>query len=289
MSCQDSFFNSGSQDADSWYVAFAAVPKQNGRPVAFLPRTMRTIEHHSPVEKGTYPIVKAIQDWRYYLLGVHSQLRIGGQLFPCTTHIRNDKIQRRRNDLSCDIYSRRENSSGHAFSAILCPYILHVSERLAWIPMSPWDSLLCHLRSRNFASLIEDVRKTASTCFVCAELKLRFCKTNWKLDKNHVPWMLILGNHCLYLSASNISQRSRNLPNCHSRFLVEVWRRPQLLTYSANCPSSSECLYASTWTVDPHLCLKNRHFLHAEGIVISRPTDLKSNGQMKRLNGAIEC
>lgn len=109
------------------------------------------------MEKEGYAIAETIRKLRHYILGVHFHLVTDQRLlaFMHNIHhrekVKNDKIQRGCIDLYCysfdATYSRGENIVEDTHSRVYCVPTSDASERLPWIPISPWDGSLVTFRA----------------------------------------------------------------------------------------------------------------------------------------------
>ena len=177
-------------ETDASDVALAATLSQDGRPVAFLSRSLQGSElKHAAIEKEAQAIIEAIRHWRHFLTGRHFTLRTDQKsvsyMFDQRNRgeVKNDKIMRWRIELACYSFDivyrpRKENVLPDALSRATCA-------------SAPQDSLcklheaLCHpgitrlnhfIRTKNLPYSLEKVKRVTSQCQTCVETKPRYHK-----------------------------------------------------------------------------------------------------------------
>ena len=177
-------------EADASDAAVATVLTQAGRPVAFFSRTLQGPERrHAAVEKQAQAIIESVRHWRHYLTGRHFTIKTNQRsvrfMFDKQHKIKvkNDKILRWTIELSCydfDIVYRpgRDNITPDIFSRSYCSMTCLDQRSLSTI-----HDALCHpgvtqllhfVKSKNLPFSVEDVRRTISSCKVCAECRPNF-------------------------------------------------------------------------------------------------------------------
>ena len=174
-------------ECDASDSTISATLNQGGRPVAFMSRTLQGSEKHYPaVEKEATAIIEAVRRWCHLLSRRHFTIitdqRSVAFMFDSRkrTKVKNSKIQGWRLELSAFSYTSRyrpgkDNVAADALSRAYCASLSlsDVHEKLC----HPGVTRLLHfVRSRNLPFSTEDVRKTCSSCKVCAQLKPNFVK-----------------------------------------------------------------------------------------------------------------
>ncbi|CAH8833617.1 unnamed protein product [Trichobilharzia szidati] len=297
-------------ETDASDTAIAATLTQNGRPVAFFSRTLSPSErHHSAVEKEAYAIVEAIRKWRHYLLGTHFQLitdqRSVSFMYDMNHHgkIKNDKIQRWRIELSCysfDIIYRcgKENKVADALSRGYSASVMGETN------LKDLHNSLCHpgvvrllhfVRSKNLPFSVDDVKRTISSCAVCAELKPRFCKVSTgNLIKATSPFERLNIDFKGPLPSNSRNKYLLTIIDEYSRFPFAFPCQDMTASTVINCLCQLFSLFGMPSYIhsdrgSSFMSAELKHFLHDKGIVTSRTTayNPQSNGQIERLNGTL--
>ena len=176
-------------ECDASDVAISATLNQNGRPVAFMSRTLHGSELGYPsVEKEATAIIEAVRKWSHLLLGRHFSLLTDQRSVAFMldnkkrTKIKNAKIQGWRLELGAYSYSVRyrpgkENVAPDAFTRAFCASISS-SNNLMNIHCGlchPGITRMLHfVRSKNLPFSTEDVKRVCASCRVCAEVKPNF-------------------------------------------------------------------------------------------------------------------
>ena len=175
-------------ECDASDIAVSATLNQDGRPVAFMSRTLSGSElHYPPVEKEATVIIEGVRKWSHLLAGRHfiivtDQRSVAFMLDNRRrSKIKNDKIQGWRLELACFSYSIRyrpgaQNVAPDTFSRATCGAIS--SSNLNQIHEG-----LCHpgvvrmlhfIRTKNLPFSTDDVKRVCSSCRICCEIKPSF-------------------------------------------------------------------------------------------------------------------
>ena len=178
-------------ECDASDVAVAATLNQNGRPVAFLSRTLGPSEMHYPaIEKEATAIIEAVRKWSHFLSRkpftlITDQRSVAFMLDNRKrTKVKNNKIQEWRLELGSFDYTIRYRPGGENFAAdtltrASCANITELSRT----NLTAIHNGLCHpgvtrllhfVRSKNLPFSTEDVKRECSSCKVCAEIKPNF-------------------------------------------------------------------------------------------------------------------
>ena len=179
-------------ECDASDFAIAATLNQNGRPAAFLSRTLTLCECRYPIiEKGAASIIEAVRKWSHYLYGrpftLITDQRFLAFMFDQTSRgkIKNAKIQAWRAELGMFSYRiihrpGSENVAPDALSrvcsAIGQPGNLHgLHQSLGHAGVSRlWHFVRC----KNLPYSIDEVRNVCLNCQTCGELKPRYQQSN---------------------------------------------------------------------------------------------------------------
>ena len=193
-------------ECDASISAIAAILNQDGRPVAFMSRSLTPSEcRYSSVEKEASSIIAAVRKWAHYLHGRHFTLvtdqRSVAFMFDTKSKgkIKNAKIQLWRIELgqfSYDIVHKPGalNVAADMFSRSRSSYIASLSpSNLSEIHDNlghPGVNRLHHfVRNKNLAFSLNDVRETCARCRTCAQVKPNFYKIGDQvLIKATKPW-----------------------------------------------------------------------------------------------------
>ena len=190
-------------ECDASNFAIAAVLNQNGRPVAFMSRTLNPREcNYSTVEKEATSVIEAIRKWAHYLHGrpftlVTDQRSLAFMFDPARRgKIKNAKIQAWRAELGTFSYTVQhkpgvENVPPDTMSRV-CGAMLPESslKEIHKILGHPGVTRLMHfIRSKNLPYSLDDVRQVCLQCKDCAEIKPHFYRKNrQQLIKASQPW-----------------------------------------------------------------------------------------------------
>ena len=169
-------------------MAISATLNQAGRPVAFMSRTLHGSERRYPtVEKEATAIVEAIRKWEHLLARQHFTLITDQNSVAFMldnrkrSKIKNNKIHCWRLELASFSYTikfrpGRDNVAADAFTRAVCASVnTFTLQELHQNLCHPGVRRLAHyVRAKNLPFSMEDVKRTCSSCRVCAELKPRF-------------------------------------------------------------------------------------------------------------------
>ncbi|XP_047137392.1 uncharacterized protein LOC124813900 [Hydra vulgaris] len=180
-------------ECDASVVAVSATLNQNGRPVAFMSRTLGKSEINYPsVEKEAVAIIEAVRKWRHLLLRNQFKLitdqRSVAFMFDNRkkTKIKNSKIQCWRMELAEFIYTilycpGSDNIVPDALTRAFCATTQFQTN------LSGIHSCLCHpgvtrmlhfVKSKNLPFSTEEVKRFCSNCQICSELKPKFYRSS---------------------------------------------------------------------------------------------------------------
>ena len=223
-------------------MAIAATLNQNELPVAFFSRTLQGSElKHSVIEKEAKAIVESISHWRHFLTGSHFTLKTDQKSvsYMFNQHhqgkIKNDKIMRRRLELSCYIfyivYRRgKENVAPDTFLRVTCAPSAHDSL------CHPGITLFWHfIRAKNLPYALEDAKRTVNTCPICRKCKPAFHHTeSAHLIKATQPFERINIDFKGHLPTNNKNKYFLNVVDEYSR-LPFVFPSPDVFTTRYAC------------------------------------------------------
>ena len=189
-------------ECDASDYAIAAVLSQNGRPVAFMSRTLSSSETRYPaVEKEATSDIEAVRKWAHYLHGKTFTLITDHKsvvfMFDHKNRgkIKNNKIALWRIELGAFSYNivhrpGRENVAPDTLFRVCAVSssmsLKEVHENLG----HPGVTRLLHfVKIKNLPFSLNDVKTACSQCRTCAEIKPRFYKLEPQtLIKATQPW-----------------------------------------------------------------------------------------------------
>ena len=176
-------------ECDASDVAVSATLNQNGRPVAFMSRTLQGSELHYPaMEKEATSIIEAVRKWSHLLIRrqftIITDQRSVAFMFDSRkrTKVKNNKVLCWRLELAPFSYSIQyrpgvNNVAPDALSRTLCASVVNTAS-LMEIHKNlgcPGVTRLVHfVRAKNLPYSVEDCKKVCKTCPSCAETKPRF-------------------------------------------------------------------------------------------------------------------
>nr|XP_027225402.1 uncharacterized protein LOC113817525 [Penaeus vannamei] len=264
---------------------------------------------HAAVEKEAQAIIESVRHWRHYLTRRHFTIKTDQRsvrfMFDKQHKIKvkNDKILRWRMELSCydfDIIYRpgRENITPDMFSRSCCGMMCHDQRSLSAI-----HDALCHpgvtrllhfIKSRNLPYSVEDVRRTISSCKVCAE-----CRPNF-----HQPERAHLIKATQPFERLNIDFKGP-LPSTDNKYFLNIFDEYSRFPFVFPCPNMTaatviNCLsqlfsifgmpaYVHSDRGSSFMGKEVQDILVSKGIGCSRTTayNPQGNGQVERFNGSI--
>ena len=304
-------------ECDASDVAVSATLNQNGRPVAFMSRSLQGSELVYPaVEKEATAIIEAVRKWSHLLMRQHFYLITDQRSVAFMldsrkkTKIKNNKIMCWRLELACFSYSIRyrpgnKNVGPDTLTRAFCATISKSESKLDILHKQlccPGVTRLWHfVRAKNLPYSLDDVKKCCEKCITCAEVKPHFYKPE---------------NNCLIKATQPMERLNIDfkgpLPssskNIYFLCIVDEFSR---FPFIFPCPNMSaatiigclERVFALFGTCgyihsDRGTALMSRQlkdFLLQKGIATSRttPYNPQGNGQCERYNGivwrAIKC
>ena len=177
-------------ECDASDVAISASLNQDGRPVAFMSRTLSKSERWYPaVEKEALSIVEAVRKWNHLLsrqsFTLITDQRSVSYMFDNRkrTKIKNSKIQTWRLELAEFSYTiqyrqGKQNVVADSFTRAHCNAISSNLEDFHVQLCHPEVTRLLHfVKTRNLPFSTEEVKRVCSHCRICSELKPRFYKS----------------------------------------------------------------------------------------------------------------
>ena len=188
-------------ECDASDVAISASLNQNGRPVAFMSKTLSATERRYPaVEKEALAIIEAVRKWNH-LLSRQQFILITDQksvsfMFDNRkrSKIKNSKIQSWRLELAEFSYviqyrEGKDNVVPDSFTRAHCAAVSTSLEEIHAQLCHPGVTRLLHfVKAKNLPFSTQDVRDVCSNCRICAELKPKFYQSqNSKLVKATRP------------------------------------------------------------------------------------------------------
>ena len=175
-------------ECDASEVAVSATLNQNGRPVAFMSRTLQAGELHYPaMEKEATSIIEAVRKWAHFLVRkpftIITDQRSVAFMFDSRkrTKIKNNKVLCWRLELAEFTYTivyrpGVDNAAPDALTRAFCATIntlslMEIHKNLG----CPGITRLVHfVRAKNLPYSVDDCKKVCKTCPSCAEVKPKF-------------------------------------------------------------------------------------------------------------------
>ena len=177
-------------ECDASEVAVSATLNQDGRPVAFMSRTLQNSElHYPPVEKEATAIIEAVRKWSHFLdrrqfTLITDQRSVAFMLDSRKrTKIENNKIQGWRLELASFSYTityrpGKNNVGPDTLTRAFCASATSSPNKLSEIHVQlchPGVTRLLHfVRTKNLPYSTDDVKRLCASCKVCSELKPQF-------------------------------------------------------------------------------------------------------------------
>ena len=253
-------------------------------------------------------IIEAVRKWRHFLAGQHFTLVTDQRSVAFMidnrkrSKIKNNKIQSWRLELASFSYTVKyrpgkdnvaPDSFTHAFIAsVSTSNLTEIHNGLG----HPGVTRMLHfIRSKNMPFSTEDVKKTCSTCRICAELKPQFyCPTPGTLIKATQPMERLSMDFKGPLPTSSrnayiltvVDEYSRfpfafPCPNMHSSTVIKC---PDQIFTLCGMPS-----YIHSDRGTSFLSQELKEYLSQRGIATSKSTPYHpiGNGQVERYNGII--
>jgi len=296
-------------ECDASEVAISATLNQGGRPVAFMSRSLHGSELRYPaVEKEAMAIIEAVRKWRHFLAGRHFKLKTDQRsvvyMFDNRkrTKIRNNKIQGWRLELASFSYTvehrpGKDNVAPDSFtraytSSMSTPSLAEIHNALCHPGVT---RLLHYIRSKNLPYSTDDIKRTCSSCKLCAELKPQFYKPQ--------PGTLIKATQPMErLSIDFKGPLPTTSNNAYLLMVVDEYSRFPFAFPCPNMHSSTviKCLdqifslcglpsYIHSDRGTSFLSKELREYLSRRGIASSKTTPYHpaGNGQVERYNGIV--
>ena len=176
-------------ECDASDVAVSATLNQNGRPVAFMSRSLSGPELSYPaIEKEATAIIESVRKWEHLLLRqkftlITDQRSVAFMMDARRrTKIKHNKIMSWRLELASFAYSIRyrpgkQNLAADALTWAFCSSVSTVCklDQLHKDLCCPGVTRLWHfVRSKNLPYSMDDIKKCCGSCGTCAEVKPQF-------------------------------------------------------------------------------------------------------------------
>ena len=297
-------------EADASENALGGTLLQQGRPVAFLSRSLSKAEkHQSIVEREACAIIECCRKWRHLLLTAPFFTIVTDQksvsfLFDShkVSKIKHEKMTRWRLELSeynfnIEYRPGRLNAAADALSRVsACMDTLESLITLHNKLCHPGVTRLNHYcKVRNLPFSLADIRRVTGTCQICKELKPQFFKPQpaqlltatrpWeRLSMDFVgPLPSTTKNKFLLVIVDEYSRYPFAWPCSSIRSDVVIGHLLHLFSLFG-CPSSVHSDRGPQFE-----SLELRRFLLNNGIAKTRTTPYRpqGNGQCERINGSV--
>jgi len=300
-------------ECDASEVAIGGVLLQNDKPVSFFSRSLSKSERNYPiVEKEALAVVECVKKWRYLLAAnkfcvVTDQQAVSymyDQKTPSKT--KNERILRWRLELAGFVFSIKYrpgkfNLIADALSrdpVFACSISQKSIEQVHSDLNHPGVTRMMHyIRSKNLPFSVEDVKRTVSSCPVCAKIKPRFFR---KEDSQFIKALAPFDR--LNIDFKGPLPKSRVTSNRYILTIIDEWSRFPFAIPCASIDTKSviEALHSIFVVFGfPHYIHSDRgsSFMSAElknylthhGISTSRTTPYhpQGNPQAERFNSTI--
>ena len=297
-------------ECDASDLAIKATFNQNGRPVAFISRTLTKSERrYSAIEKEATAIIEAVRKWVHFLYAraftlVTDQQSVAFMLDQRKRNkIKNAKIQQWRFEFGTFEYTIHyrpglNNYAADLFSRICCSLtsastnknLYYIHETLEHLGIT---RLWHFIRSKNLSYLLSEVKQTCQNCNTCAEIKPRFYrKPTETLILATQPWQRISLDFKEPVKGKN--NYLLIVIDEYSRFPFVFPCRNMTAQTVINCLTTLFCMFGLPGFVhiDHGSCFSAKvfkDFLHFRGIATSRTTPYHptGNSQNERWNQTI--
>ena len=295
-------------ECDASDVAISASLNQNGRPVAFMSKTLSATERRYPaVEKEALAIIEAVRKWNH-LLSRQPFILITDQksvsfMFDNRkrSKIKNSKIQSWRLELAEFSYTiqyreGKDNVVPDSFTRAHCAAVSTSLEEIHSQLCHPGVIRLLHfVKAKNLPFSTQDVRDICSNCRICAELKPKFYQSqNSKLVKATRP-----------MERLSIDFKGPLPSSSRNKFFLTVVDEYSRFPFAIPCPNVASETDIKCLEVIFSLCGMPEFihsdrgssfmseelisFLRSRGIASSRSTPYHpiGNSQVERYNGIV--
>ena len=297
-------------ETDASDLAIGATLNQDGRPVAFISRSLsKTERRQSIVEREATAIIEAVRRWRTMLSAVPHFTIITDQkpvsfIFSKShpSRIKSDKLARWRLELidyNFNITYRPGNQNTAADTLSRCGAIKDLDnlKKIHEDLCHPGSSRMLHYcRSYNLAYTTQEIRNTIENCKICKEVKPKFFKPpNKKLIQATRPWerlsidfigplpsktqnkyiLSIIDEYSRYPFALPCENMLAETVIAHLRNIFSMFGSPSSIHSDRGTQFESE---------------KFKNFLRKNDIIKTRTTPYApwANGQCERMNGSLQ-
>ena len=295
-------------ECDASEVTISASLNQNGRPVAFMSKTLSGSERGYPaVEKEALAIIEAVRKWHHFLSRQTFVLITDQQSVSFMfdnrkrTKIKNNKIQSWRIELAEFSYTIRyregkSNVVADSFTRAHCSAVASNLEDIHAQLCHPGVTRLLHfVKSKNLPFSTEEVKRVCAGCRICAELKPRFySQSNSHLIKSTRPMERI-----------NIDFKGPLPTSSRNKYFLTIIDEYSRFPFVIPCPDTSASSVIKSLDAVFSFCgmpgfihsdhgsafmsAELTHYLTTRGIATSHSTPYHpiGNGQVERYNGIV--